>query len=244
MNRKTVQDLIDTSVYSARKDRARDPTSDKVYGTYSGADTIAAEGINITGYLIYDHVGTLDVGDIVELDHFRDRKTPTVVGKVLSTRPQVREALFVRKTAGTETVTSSTTLQNDDHIWWNGVAASTTWILDLKALVNSASAVPDFKWGFTFPAGATFWLGQHALTVAPADPPPSGTIDATYNSLGSGAAKAAAAATTTGSAVNIFGVLIMGATAGDVVFQWAQNVSDATGTVLYDGTYATLTRVA
>ncbi|MGW8679668.1 hypothetical protein ACWGNN_01120 [Streptomyces sp. NPDC055817] len=156
----------------------------------------------------------------------------------------VGQVQYIAKTAD-ETVNSSTTLQNDDHLVLPVVANGVyTFALDLY-MTESTDYVGDFKMSFTCPTGATFDMhgaGAHVTVLA------SGTSsDGEW--IGKLATSSAAATLAFGvgtglTAVRVYGRLVMSGTAGNLQLQWAQNASDATGTTLKAGSYMTMTRVA
>jgi hypothetical protein len=128
---------------------------------------------------------------------------------------------FIRKSSA-ETVTSSTTLQDDDELLF-AIAANETWHTDLYLAVTSAGAA-DFKYAFTAPAGLTSITYGHmdnSLSVA--------TSTATGLSIST--------ASSVSNGMYIKCLVVNGANAGTVTFQWAQNTSDATTTRVQDGSF-------
>lgn len=152
--------------------------------------------------------------------------TPTITG--------VGEYRYVVKTAP-ESVTSSTTLQNDDHITFS-VAANSSYLVELTLFYDGApSEVGGVKAAWSLPASAFF--SGHDL------------------SLGYSASWAAASGTTFFNANDTAGVGIIRArslrfvigtlgTSGTATMQWAQSISSATASRLLGGTFATIRRVA
>jgi hypothetical protein len=145
--------------------------------------------------------------------------------------------VYVAKTAN-ETVTSSATLQNDDHLAL-AVSASATYVVNLFLIIDGSLA-GDFKMGFTGPAGATMdWViaaqGTGATTT-------NGNQSFAYQSL---ATSDNAGTIGAGSKLIIRpqGTLVVSTTAGTLQLQWAQNTSDATATTLYAGSWLRLERV-
>ena len=121
---------------------------------------------------------------------------------------------LVTKTAD-ETVNNSTTLQDDDHLVF-AMAANTSYIIEAVFLLNATGTTPDFKFGWTVPAGcAMFWglLTGTRWTGA------SVLLDETATRTSSGVNG------TTGAAYRAF--VRNGANAGNLQLQWAQNVADA-----------------
>ncbi|MBD9700637.1 hypothetical protein IHE56_00730 [Streptomyces sp. ID01-12c] len=150
---------------------------------------------------------------------------------------------FVRKTAD-ESVTSSTTLQNDNELVL-AVSANCTYAFRVWLLATDATdANGDIKFAFTFPASAVCHFsgrGPHTLLA-------SGAFgDGEYigrNTATSGSTVASYGLTTSVIGIEITGLLIVGANAGNLQLQWAQNTSDANATTVQAGSFMTLERVA
>ena len=151
---------------------------------------------------------------------------------------------YVAKTAD-ETINSSTTLQNDDHLVLPVVAnAVYTFALDLY-MTEATDFVGDFKMSFTCPTGATFDMhgeGAHVTDL-------SGGTSSNGEWIGKLATASAGATLSFGvgtglTGVRVYGRLVMSSTAGNFQMQWAQNASDASGTTLKAGSFMTMTRVA
>lgn len=147
---------------------------------------------------------------------------------------KVTGGLKIKQTDTTRT--STTTYTNDPHLVITGLAASTRYIVECHG-VYQAAVTPQIKFQMTFPAGATMDAGSWEY-----DP---GTDDWQANASVSSASPAAFVAGLAGTGANVpfklTGALTMGATAGDLALQWAQNVSNATGTILRKGTWLRVT---
>jgi len=141
---------------------------------------------------------------------------------------------IVLKTAD-ETVTSSTTLQDDDHLKFNGPPNQKIFF-DLYLRINTAAgATSDFKCGWSYPAGVTMNWGLDAAgervagftgAMQPASTADDGLSETETLNVGLGNV------TTTFMLVHIAGWIFFGANSGTIQFRWAQNTSDVTGTVL------------
>lgn len=134
--------------------------------------------------------------------------------------------LIVRKTAD-ETVTSSTTVQNDDQLVLT-VAANEVWYGELVLLFTAAAVSSGVKIGWTFPSGA---IAQSAMWVNS-----SGTV-AQFSDYSSASPSGTMpfGAQVTGSSINLLPVSFYyaaGGTGGSLQLQWAQTTTNATGTVL------------
>jgi len=118
-----------------------------------------------------------------------------------------------------ETVNNSAVLQNDDELKLT-VGANEVWVFSLY-IPHYATATPDFKMGFTIPAGATFrwntgaggtWVWKESDTVAVA---------------GSDALPERGCFVT--------GYIDTAGTAGTLQFTWAQNTATAVNTIVRAG---------
>jgi hypothetical protein len=143
--------------------------------------------------------------------------------------------LVAYKTAN-ESVTSSTTLQNDDELFVS-LAATAVYTLDMFILFDGSST-GDIKWKFTFPAGVTFNLiDLHESTPTVNNNANMAIFNQTEtHALGCNGA---------GTFLPIFhtGIVTTTGTAGTLQLQWAQNTSNATATRVIAGSYMRLQRV-
>jgi hypothetical protein len=142
--------------------------------------------------------------------------------------------LYAYKTAD-ETLASSITNQNDDHLLLP-VDINATYVFKLHLNFSANNAV-DFKFDFTLPAGASFAINSaNAIMTWPA---------ATNNLV----------AMAPGSSQNLDGgnsntpTLLWGSfstvgTAGFIQFRWSQQVSSALVNTVYKGSWLEVTRVA
>jgi hypothetical protein len=134
---------------------------------------------------------------------------------------------YIRKTAD-ETVTSSTTLQNDDHLVF-AVDANSVYSIEMVLIVSAGNTTADYKFAWTFPSGTTMFWGMVSE---------GGTMWQAGNHLTGPAALGTEATTITASSDNIItgklfkGVVIVSSTAGNMQLQWAQNTSDGSGSVV------------
>jgi len=133
------------------------------------------------------------------------------------------EVLFALKLTD-ESLTSSTTLQNDDTLLFP-VEASATYEFT-ATVVYVGNTTGDFKLAFTFPSGATlYWVGK-------------GTPIGLDNSFGAASGTSLAySGETTNQSIVVQAVLTTGSTAGTLQLQWAQNTSNATATVVKTGSF-------
>lgn len=151
------------------------------------------------------------------------------------------ESSFVRKTAD-ESVTSSVTYQNDDHLVL-AVGASQTWEFEAY-LVYDAGTTGDLGFSFDVPSGATGWFSATRIQGSAATSVDSGAWSA-IDAFGSGSARAAGGAGAgTKLGLHIFGLLVTSATPGNLQFTWTQRVSDGTATTVFTNSYLKANRVS
>lgn len=156
--------------------------------------------------------------------------------------------LTVVAKAADESVTSSTTL-HDDAALSLAVEANSKYLVDVRLLLLAGSATPDFKFGFSVPAGASvYWAPEMESNVA------SGGFSVYWSPSTAAAASAAQAllttgvlnvqATTTLIGLHLLGTLITAGTAGDLKLQWAQQTSDAAAATVKAGSALQIVKVA
>jgi hypothetical protein len=148
---------------------------------------------------------------------------------------------YVLKTAD-ESVASSTTLQNDNHLAYT-VGATGTYVFDLWLYCTSAAnAAGDIKFGFTFPTGTC-----HFSANGPDSALASGTVQSTQwqaiTSATSGTSALGFGASTSTNALEIRGILIATAT-GTLQLQWAQLASNASASTILAGSHMITRQVA
>lgn len=151
---------------------------------------------------------------------------------VLSALMTERMPITARKTTN-ETVNAVGALQNDDELFV-AVDASCVYHMELRISYTSG-LTPDLKIGWTYPTGTTIrWSGVDSDTA--------GALRITGNMIetstpaicGSGGDLCA----------DYTGVVITGVNAGTLQFQWCQNTSTASNSVVYAGSFLTIKRVA
>jgi hypothetical protein len=156
----------------------------------------------------------------------------------------IGQTQYIAKTAD-ETINSSTTLQNDDHLVLPVVAGAVyRFELDLY-MIEATDFVGDFKMSFTCPSGATFDMhgaGAHITDLSAGTSSNGEWIGKLATASASASLSFGVGTSLTG--VRVFGRLVMSSTAGNFQMQWAQNASDASGTTLKAGSFMMMTRVA
>ena len=137
-----------------------------------------------------------------------------------------------------ESVSGSTTLQNDDELF-TGVAASSAYLfacyLDYEAGFSGGQGFLQYKW--TVPTGATLRfsaLGTTVLAAVQAATTQKETTAYTLNGSGAGTLLAA----------SMIGTLVTSATAGILQLQWAQSISSGTATKVHAQSYLALWKIS
>lgn len=121
--------------------------------------------------------------------------------------------------AADESVTSDTTLQNDNHFTF-AIGASEIWFVSFRLHLTLAAA-GGFKFAFSVPSGgATGFMGG---VVVGSD------VQAWSTAITTGLALSP---TNTDDGIWIEAVIINSTNAGNVVLQWAQNASNGTPTTV------------
>lgn len=145
---------------------------------------------------------------------------------------------FKRKTAD-ESVTSDTTLQNDNDLVVP-VVASSVYRVEWDLRTDGALA-GDFKYAFTGPSGATMvWQSRGNLAADTANTAP---IPVDVTAIGTTVTHGTIAAGTV-SRVCGSGILVVSTTAGNLQLQWAQGTSSATATKALTHSWLRASRVA
>lgn len=146
---------------------------------------------------------------------------------------------FTRKTAD-ETVTSSTAVQNDDHLSFTVVNGGVYTFRAVIFAINTGSSSADAQVGFTFISLGTMIMGLVAPDVAVA----SEVGDGIWRHTASGGALATPVGVTAGGVTIVIEGVFTATAAGTVQFQWAQNTSSASGTTFKAGSWLRAERVA
>jgi len=148
------------------------------------------------------------------------------------------QPLFARKTID-ESVTSSTTIQDDDELSLTVIANAT---YDVTChIIYQADGVGDMNVQFSGPAGASFnWVANGVASTQTATGSffvGEGTLATTNIVVGGNGA---------GSSVvcRPSGLLIVGGTAGTFRFRWTQGTSSGTATIVKANSFMTARRVA
>jgi hypothetical protein len=140
----------------------------------------------------------------------------------------IGKCIAVAKT-GSETITSSTALQDDNHFTFS-VAANERWVGRIS-FPMSANGSGGFKYDITAPSGASGSTGIFGLNAYV-----SGWV-----AIGTGFG---ATATATNATIIITFDITNGSNAGSITLRWAQNASFGTGTTVKDGGILMATRIS
>ncbi|HYE89532.1 MAG TPA: hypothetical protein VEA38_00875 [Terriglobales bacterium] len=148
---------------------------------------------------------------------------PDRTGNILTSTGLTKVEL-IRKTSD-ESVTSSTTLQNDDAL--TCALAANEFVRAELTIYFTAAAAGDIKFGFTVPAAATIYWGtpnmifyNSADAVTASDIRTTGSLDVGFISGG------------TICVASLEVAVLNGANAGNLTLQWAQNASSGTPTTV------------
>jgi hypothetical protein len=133
-----------------------------------------------------------------------------------------------------QSVTSSTVLVNDNALVLP-VVASATYLFECVIMFEAASG-GDLKCQWTVPAGATLAGEVLFRNLTPAD-----TVHGALQA--SGLVQSAGSGAGTDLALAVNGSLVMSSTAGSVQFQFAQNTSNGTATIVHAGSTICLRRI-
>ncbi|MGI5288021.1 hypothetical protein ACQEVF_32415 [Nonomuraea polychroma] len=141
-----------------------------------------------------------------------------------------------RKTA-TESVTSSTSVQDDDHLLMT-LNANTTYWLD-GILITDGAVGGDFRLQFIVPSGTIRWLANGPVSGA------TGTVtDVDRNwKVGAVTTVMGTIASGTSSVVHVAGIIRVSSTGGTFKLQWAQGTSSATATRVFANSFLRCTRM-
>lgn len=166
---------------------------------------------------------------------------PVYVTGDVPTADEVNEFMvnvnYARKLS-TESVTSNTTLQNDDALVV-AVDANAVYVLTCMVKYDGAAA-GDIKIGWSVPAGCELDFVAQALATTAA----LYTDDQNFTGEESSVATFGALGTGTVAAIQMTGLVVVGGTAGNVQFQWAQGTSSATATRVFANSFLDLRRVS
>lgn len=135
--------------------------------------------------------------------------------------------LLVKQKAGTESVTSSTTMQNDDDLFLD-LEPGLYWVWLIATATGISASAQDIKTTWTTTGTITI-IGRGVLG------PQEGTTDNSNTAMRhqalSGSSSPSFGMTTTATAINEW-LLVECTVAGRLQLQWAQQTSNGTATTL------------
>jgi hypothetical protein len=140
-----------------------------------------------------------------------------------------------RKTAD-ESVTSSTTLQDDDHLTF-AIAANEEWTIQFLLTYGDVLTTTGIKMAVTTPSGATQRIFAHFVgNGGDAALAASVTVNTAFFS--------STPSVSTQHVTTVNAWVLNGATPGNVTLQWAQNASSGTALTFKKGSFMQATRIA
>lgn len=147
---------------------------------------------------------------------------------------------FVYKTAD-ESVTSSATLQNDNHLTYT-INQAGTYVVDMHLIgTSAANAAGDLQIAFTFPTATFYGTAYGADTGLASGSVQTGQWGA--NTLTSGTVFQNFGLSTAFLGIHFHGLMVATAS-GTLQLQWAQQASNANASTLKAGSYMTVKQVA
>lgn len=147
-----------------------------------------------------------------------------------------------KRKAANESVTSSTTMQDDNDIAGIALDADKVYLVDFYPSVSAAAAAGDVKFGWTTTGGVA-GLGTRVCRG-----PQTGTTDATNTAMRVSRHNLTTAVPyghdgSTTCAIHETFLVETSAGAGTLTLRWAQNASSGTATTLSTSTYVVVTEV-
>lgn len=140
----------------------------------------------------------------------------------------------IRKTAN-ESVTSSTTMQDDDQLLFP-IGTNEVWQAEFVVFVAGGDVAGDIRVGVAGPAGSTVKQGTLGLVT--------GVTNHEGDVKAYGGGPVNIGISTTETVILILVTVVNGATAGNVVLQWAQTAASATATTVQANSCVSPRRIA
>lgn len=132
-----------------------------------------------------------------------------------------------------ETITNTSTLQNDD-VLSAAVSASATYLLTCH-LIHNSGATPGFKLAVSMPSGTTWRQGIFFCG--------SSTVNFQFGVMTTAQITGITGAGTDSNAF-FRAVIVVSTTPGTVQIQWAQNAANASNTIVRAGSNLNLDRIS
>lgn len=152
--------------------------------------------------------------------------TPSVIGL----------EYFVQKTT-TESITSSTTTQNDDELFFP-IGTGQTWWVDAVIIATAAGGVPNIKCGIISPANSITKMFFQSNGSGASDSTVTGALLNSGETLNFPIASGQ-----TNKYVHFHGFVTTTTTSGTIYFSWAQQNSNANATSVLPGSFISARRV-
>lgn len=146
-----------------------------------------------------------------------------------------------------ESVTSSTTLQDDDQLALPLIASAKYRMIGYILYTGAAdggTGAGGLKMQFTGPSGAVMQWTNFGTNVAIAAPSTNLTYNVVAESLAAGSPRSVASNGGVVMSCAPAGYISVSSTAGTLQLKWAQNTSSATATVVKTGSWLELVRIA
>lgn len=132
-----------------------------------------------------------------------------------------------------ESVSNSTILQDDDHLFAT-LGSNQVWEIEGMLDFSSLSATPGVAFSIAVPTGATLKLSFHCN---------DGSATSFRAGVLTGGSTAINIPAGSSTVVFVRGIVVMGNTNGTVRLQWAQNTADASPTIARTNSYLKFTRI-
>lgn len=131
---------------------------------------------------------------------------------------------------GDESVTSSTTLQNDDSLSISLAANATYFFVCNLDYEGAALSTGDLQWKWSLPSGATMRYHRLGIDATSSGNPTNGFLSTETANPSGGTGGAGAL-----KGVTMIGSVSVGGTHGNMQLQWAQLHSNVTPTIVHAG---------
>ncbi len=200
---------------------------------YASDNAQAASHIALTesGIIQFQTGGVATTGGMAVALTLDASQDATFAGSIIgSAGNHIDSGLFAFKTSD-ESVTSSTTLQDDDDLTVT-LAANTTYRIEMLVIVVTASGTPGLKMAMNEPDGTYGISGTY-----------SEGISGTTLSMATGLTEITGIGSSYPVYISLDGVAQTGGTGGAFTFQWAQNTSNATAVYVKAGSWIKATKL-
>ncbi len=233
----------DTYAFASEVQALTDPGADRILGYDSSTDTwkwfTVTQGLEISNVNFRFHwdgmteLAAADVDTTNDLVVIYDTSAgvhrATAVGNLPAITGSGQSEDFKYKTAD-ESVTSSDTLQDDDHLSGWSLDASTLYRFEIHLWVEAATSTPDIKVAFQVDNALTDSQYTIMSTSDGGASIADGETDVT-----TAHSRGLTAGARTG--IRLQGFVLTGGSATVIDLQWAQAVNNATATTVYAGSW-------